>query len=187
MKVFVAGPRAVSAFNKSVTDVLSRIVEKKLTVLIGDASGVDCLAQDYFANAKYPNVCVYACNGNARNNIGNWNVRNVEVPSGIKGFDFYSKKDVQMAQDADSGFMIWNGKSKGTFNNIINLTSQNKKTMIYFTPTKEIFCIDNLSDVENMAKTIGPEIHALFRKLCPKTTVSKKENFEQLSLSEQFL
>jgi len=43
MKVFIAGPRAVKTLNKDITDVLSRIIEKQLTVLLGDADGVDKL------------------------------------------------------------------------------------------------------------------------------------------------
>ena len=188
MKVFIAGPRAVNSLNKDITDVLSRIIEKHLTVLVGDADGVDKMVQKYFAESKYQNVYIYACNGKARNNIGNWTVKNVEVPSTVKGFDFYSRKDVQMAQDADNGFMIWNGQSKGTLNNIINLTSQSKKTMIYLIPTEKIHCTDNLSDVERMAKSIGFETYTLYRKLCPKSTISTEiVGFEQLSLSELFL
>jgi len=84
--------------------------------------------------------------------------------------------------------MVWNGKSKGTLNNIINLTSQNKKTMIYFIHTEKIHCTDNLSDVESIAKSMGSETYNLFRNLCPKK-VDRNDSvgFEQLSLSELFL
>lgn len=34
-----------------------------------------------------------------------------------------------MAKAADYGFMIWNGKSKGTLNNIINLVQYNKNVL----------------------------------------------------------
>lgn len=187
MKVFIAGPRAVNILNKDMTNVLSRIMNKELIVLLGDANGVDCLAQEYFANAKYLNVRIYACNNKARNNIGGWTVQNVEVPTGIRGFDYYSQKDIRMARDADNGFMIWNGKSQGTLNNIINLTSQNKKTMIYYIPTSKTINIDNLSDMENMAKSISPDTYTLFHKLCKKSvTRFENEHVEQLSIFEMF-
>ena len=188
MRVFVAGPRAVSALNKNITDILSRIIDKRMTVLLGDANGVDRLAQEYFADAKYLDVYVYACNGKVRNNVGHWAVINVEVPSGIKGFDYYSKKDTRMAQDADNGFMVWNGKSKGTLSNIINLASQNKKSIVYFVPNRKTLCIDNLSDVDKLAKSMEPEIYTLYRELCQKNVfVNKSESYEQLSLSELFI
>ena len=69
MKVFVAGPRAVVSLNNSITDVLSRMVESRLTILVGDAAGVDRLVQKYFDEVRYPDVHVYASNGKVRNNV----------------------------------------------------------------------------------------------------------------------
>jgi hypothetical protein len=39
-----------------------------------------------------------------------------------------------MAQDAQCGVMLWDGKSKGTLNNIQELLSAGKKTLVYFAP-----------------------------------------------------
>ena len=72
--------------------------------------GIDSSVQEYLSQRKYKNVKLYASNGIARNNYGNWRVENVEVDSNIKGFDFYAQKDLQMVKDADIGFMIWNGR-----------------------------------------------------------------------------
>ena len=185
MRVFVAGPRAVKALNRNITDVLSRMIEKQLTVLLGDAAGVDRLVQEYFAAVKYPNVSIYASDGKARNNVGGWPVHKVEVPVNAKGFDFYAQKDIQMAQDADTGFMIWNGKSKGTLNNMINLTAQNKRIMIYLIPAKKMFCVDRPDSVRKLAQLMGPETFSLHQELCPKSSTSNIEtSYEQLSLSE---
>lgn len=182
MKIFVAGPRAVSTLNKNATDVLSRMIEKQLTVLVGDANGVDRLVQKYFAEAKYPHVNVYASNGKARNNLGNWSVLKVEVPKSAKGFQFYAQKDIQMARDADNGFMIWNGRSKGTLNNIINLTAQSKKVVIYLLPLRRIQCIDKLEDVEKLAEHMGPKTLSIFYELAPKSPAeSAGVAYEQLS------
>ena len=40
---------------------------------------------------------------------------------------YYRAKDLAMVEDADCGFMIWNGESKGTLNNILNLLYMDKK------------------------------------------------------------
>ncbi|WP_407272665.1 hypothetical protein [Radiobacillus sp. PE A8.2] len=78
---------------------------------------------------KYSNVKVYASNGRTRNNIGGWEVINVKVAPDVKGFNFYAAKDLAMAEAADYGFMIWNGISRGTHNNILNLINRNKKVL----------------------------------------------------------
>jgi hypothetical protein len=38
-----------------------------------------------------------------------------------KDFAYYAAKDLAMAQDAKCGVMLWDGRSKGTLNNIQNL------------------------------------------------------------------
>ena len=52
-------------------------------------------------------------NDHCRNNVGNWPTRHVEAPRGAKGFDYYSLKDRAMAEAAEYGLMLWDGKSKG--------------------------------------------------------------------------
>ena len=39
-----------------------------------------------------------------------------------------------MARAAFYGFILWDGKSKGTLNNILNLLRQQKKVLVYFSP-----------------------------------------------------
>ena len=85
--------------------------------------------------------------GNVRNNFGNWFVQNVSVEPNITGFDFYAKKDLEMAKKADIGFMIWNGKSRGTFNNIVNLLKMNKEVVLYYDVTNELYHLKNLNDL----------------------------------------
>ena len=87
-------------------------MNQNFTVLVGDANGVDKQIQTYCYARNYKNVKVFNSNGKTRNNIGNWDVVNVKVSDNVKGFDFYAAKDLEMAKQADYGFMIWNGKVK---------------------------------------------------------------------------
>ena len=41
---------------------------------------------------------------------------------GKRLYDYYSLKDRAMAETAEYGLILWNGKSKGTANNVVNLT-----------------------------------------------------------------
>lgn len=152
MKVFIGGPRAISSLNKNIKDRLDNIFRNNYTVLIGDANGIDKAIQKYCYESNYNNVNIYATNGKARNNIGKWNIIEVTVPQNIKGFEYYSAKDKEMAKIADYGFMIWNGKSKGTLNNVINLVNYNKKILVYFTPSKTFYTIKNTKDIETLVE-----------------------------------
>ncbi|MGG3998199.1 hypothetical protein [Anoxybacillus kestanbolensis] len=165
MKVFVAGPRAVSVLNKQVKERLSNIINNNFTVLVGDANGVDKQVQKFLHSVNYRNVKVYATNGRARNNIGQWEVEKVNVEPTKKGFDYYAAKDIEMAKDADYGFMIWNGQSKGTLNNMINLAKLNKKVLVYFIPAKQFYTVKDVGDIQMMIDTGNPPISTKLHEL----------------------
>lgn len=179
MKVFIAGPRAIPKLNKKVEERLYNIYSKNIAVVVGDANGVDKAVQSYFHKLNYQNVNIYAAQGKARCNVGNWIVENVKVESNTKGFDYYAAKDLKMAEVADYGFMIWNGKSKGTLNNIINLLKRNKKTLIYFIPEDKFYCLNKLKDFKKIINKCNEETKILFQNLSKETI--------QLSVSEENL
>jgi phenylacetate-coenzyme A ligase PaaK-like adenylate-forming protein len=52
-----------------------------------------------------------------------------------------------MAKSADYGFMIWNGKSRGTLYNMVNLVKFNKKVLVYLIPEKHFYTIRTLDDI----------------------------------------
>ena len=182
MKVFIAGPRAIRTLNDTVQERLNNIIKQEITVLVGDANGIDKMIQEHFSNANYKAVTVYASNGVARNNIGKWEVQNVPVNDNTKGFAFYAEKDKAMADNADYGFMIWNGKSKGTLNNIINLTKQSKIVLVYFTPHKKFYHIKSWEMAKNLATCCGEETRLLFDSLAGKSHTRPVEAAEQISL-----
>lgn len=165
MNIFIAGPRAMRSVNEKVANRINDIIAKEYTVLIGDANGMDKAIQSYLFDKKYKNVKVYASNGNARNNIGNWVIEKVEVPSNVKGFEFYAAKDLKMAEDSDCGFMIWDGKSKGTLNNSINLLTMKKKVILFFAPEKVLYDIDSLNGLENFIKKCDLDTQLLYSDL----------------------
>jgi hypothetical protein len=178
MNVFIAGPRAVSFLDENVQNRLCNIIEKRFTILVGDATGVDKSVQQFLFTQHYNNIRVFASRGKARNNIGNWQVQNVPVASGVTGFDFFAAKDLSMAENADYGFMIWNGESKGTLNNIINLTNLGKTTLLYLMPDKEFFTINTMSDIQDVIVHCGNSAIKLFSALTNSSetqTVSHQE------------
>lgn len=177
MKVFIAGPRAISELDSNVLKRLENIYNSNYTVIVGDADGIDSSVQKYFYNKQYRNVNVFASKGKARNNIGNWKVKNVTVSDNIKGFDFYAAKDIEMAKQSDYGFMIWNGESKGTFNNIINLINFNKEVLVYYIPTEKFYTIKNMEELDSFLKQ-NKKLSNKLLKLLPKSI----STYSQISL-----
>ena len=69
MKVFIAGPRAITELDENIYHKLNSICDKNYDVLVGDADGIDTSIQKFLQSKLYKNVRVFASNGFARNNI----------------------------------------------------------------------------------------------------------------------
>ncbi len=165
MKIFIAGARSVQKLDVSVQQRMMTIYQKGYDVLVGDCYGVDASVQRFYSNLGYSNVTIFASNGKARNNIGGWNVRNVAVPSHIHGFDFYKQKDIAMTNEADYGFMIWDGESRGTLNNTINLIMQHKNVLMYLTTIDRMVVIKTLGDLDKVIGACTPKTQVIYSKL----------------------
>lgn len=127
MKVFISGSISINQLPPLAIEKINSITEKKYMILIGDAKGVDLLVQEYLLKNKYNFVTVYFAGKNIRNNVGNWETNQIiDYDSKKRGRELYTIKDKAMANDADYGLMVWDGKSKGTLGNIKEMKRQNK-------------------------------------------------------------
>ena len=160
MTVFVGGSRRISRLNDTIRSRADNIVHQKLKVVIGDANGADKAMQQHFAAKDYKNVVVYCMGKRCRNNLGSWPTRYIYAERNRKDFAYYATKDLEMAKEASGGFMIWDGKSKGTLNNIQNLMDMGKKTLVYFAPEKAFHKLSSQQDLEDLLRHCdGDNIH----------------------------
>lgn len=139
MKVFISGSISIKKLPRYAIEKIDSIINKNFTVLIGDAKGVDLMTQKYLAKKNYKNVIVYFAGNKIRNNYGNWETKQILGNKNEKGRELYTLKDIEMAKDTDFGLMIWDGKSKGTFNNISVMKEKNKR---FFLIIDEILVTD---------------------------------------------
>lgn len=176
MKIFIGGPLKLKALKAEVIKKLNNIIKKEYEVLIGDAGGMDKAIQTYLSNKNYKNVIVYSINNAPRNNIGNWKVFSVETESRTKNRDYFTLKDIKMAENADIGFMIWNKKSEGTLNNMVNLLMLNKKVCLFLQEEDELILLKTLSDLELLiSKESSLELKKLFITLLKKSEKNYKK------------
>ena len=163
-RVFVAGSRNLGRLNEEVRSRISNLVSQQFQILVGDANGADKAVQKYLAETGYEKVVVYCSGNRCRNNIGKWVASFVSVDRSKKGREFYAEKDKKMAEDADYGLMIWDGKSAGTINNIVQLIRRNKKSLVYFSPAKEFLTISDAKQINDLLNKCSPEALASIRK-----------------------
>jgi hypothetical protein len=149
-KVFIGGSIKLSKINKEIKQRIDNIIVNKYTILIGDANGIDRSVQQYLFLRNYLDVEVFCSGNQCRNNVGNWKVKYISINNKLKGRNLYALKDIEMAKETDFGMMIWDGKSKGTFNNIINLIKLNKKILVYLSSTKMFYNISSVKELESI-------------------------------------
>jgi hypothetical protein len=165
-KVFIAGSRALSRLNPEVKRRIDTMMDKGFTILVGDANGADKAVQRYLAEKQFRNVVVHCMVGNCRNNVGSWPTREIAAAPGARGFAYYSTKDLAMVNDAQYGFMLWDGESKGTLNSVINMVHQNKMVVVYIAPKKKFQNMRSPGDVSQLLAGLGrAKVQQLERQL----------------------
>lgn len=147
--IFIGGSRAVSKLNSPLREKLDDFVARRCKILIGDANGADKAVQQHLRDRAYGNVLVY-CMDHCRNNLGDWPVKHVTAPGTQRNFAYYAAKDAAMAHDSNCGVMLWDGKSKGTLNNIQNLIGMGKKTLVYLAPEKAFHKLASKLDLDEL-------------------------------------
>src|SRR3984957_2074083 len=165
MKVFIGGSRKVSVLSSEVHQRLDEILAKNLSIVIGDAPGVDKSVQQYLHARGYRDVEVFCSGTRWRNNVGQWRTRQAAVNSSRRDFDFYATKDIQMAQEASFGLMIWDGESAGTLMNVLRLIKQNKKAIILEVPKRTSHELKSESEWKDFFSACSEEVRRKIEKL----------------------
>ena len=128
--IFLGGSKTVNELSGEVRDKLVDFMNLGYKFVVGDCTGADRLMQNFLAGNNYKNVVVYCSGTRARVNVGSWEEKYCNVDARDKNYDFYKRKDEIMSHDADEGFMILNGATRGTMANVERLVSQNKKCYV---------------------------------------------------------
>jgi len=169
--VFIGGSRQLGRLNKAMKERTDNIISSGYLVLVGDANGADKAVQTYLAEKCYPHVIVFCAGATCRNNIGQWETRHIQTHREKRDFKHYAIRDKRMGVEADYGLMLWDGNSKGTLNNIVNLLEQHKSVLVYFSPKRAFYTLKTFRDLETLLA------------LCNRITIDKLE--KALNLRER--
>ncbi|RYM10690.1 hypothetical protein [Sphingobium cupriresistens] len=144
--VFISGSLSITSLPAPVIARIEAILERRLPVLIGDARGADRTVQRFLCERNIDAVEVYCSGEGPRNNLGQWPTRNIPS-SGPKGTGAYhTPKDKAMASYASCGFVIWDGRSRGSLANIHRLAARRCFILIWFGPEERFVTLRSDSD-----------------------------------------
>lgn len=163
-KIFFGGSRKLGRLNEAMRKRTDNIIDNGFWILLGDANGADKAMQKYLAECHYQNVLIFCMGSQCRNNIGNWETQKIKSERREKDSRYYGTKDIAMSDEANYGFMLWDGESKGTLNNILNLLERGKNVVVYFSPKKSFMTLKIVSDVNGLLERCPPELLAEFER-----------------------
>jgi hypothetical protein len=151
--VFISGSISITELPDIVIESLDKVIKTNLPVLVGDARGVDVLVQEYLALKQYINVTVYTVESKPRNLSSNsFKIKNISVDDEIKKERHrQQEKDKAMTCDCRYSFVVWDGKSKGSYSNILSALSLEKEIKIYLSSLND-FLLDSRVNRNNIDK-----------------------------------
>ena len=130
--VFISGSIAIKNIPSCVENSINRIMEQNIHVLVGDAKGIDTVIQNYLKRHNYLNVTVYSIYHSPRYKVPEFHEKHVPVNTNLKKErDRQQEKDAAMTIASDYSLVIWDGKSNGSYQNILRAIEHEKKIKIY--------------------------------------------------------
>lgn len=178
--VFLSGSRKIGRLNDMIRSRVQNMIDQGFHIIVGDANGADKAFQGYLAERVYPNVFIYCAGTVCRNNVGDWKVKKVQVDPTLKGRKFYTQKDKEMAAEADYGFVLWDGKSAGSIENVFELLKRRKRVVIYLSREKKFVNVSRAEDVRELFQSCDNVDYQNIRK---KINLGKR--FDDLILASQ--
>lgn len=132
MKIFISGSKSISKLPELAKAFIDQFIENGDEILIGDCYGVDAVVQKYLEAKEFNNTTIYCSGITPRNNfVSAAKIHScTEAAKDLTGSEFQYVKDIQMAADCDQALMIWDGKSKGTAENLKRIKEMAKPFVV---------------------------------------------------------
>jgi hypothetical protein len=194
-RVFVSGSISIKTVPNEVIKSFDKIIAQNIHVYVGDADGIDTLTQKYFASRNYTNLTICTICDKPRNSASNlFATEQVSYDQSIKSErEKQTSKDSYMTTHTDYSFVIWDGKSKGSYANIQRAFEHDKKLKIYYTNLNRCLVKEELipSNIENIYKSntgyTPSEIVAKIKASDIYTNISKVSELKEWLVSHKIL
>lgn len=151
-KVFISGSINIKKLHPLFVERIANILAENMQIVVGDASGADTSIQDELARQMAEGVTVYCVGNKPRNNIGRWNVKVVQSSAKPGTRAFFRAKDVEMADVADFGLMLWDTASTGTLSNVFEILQRGKKCVVFVNKEQ---CFINAKEPNDILKLVA--------------------------------
>lgn len=148
--VFISGSISIKKLPQEVINSIEKIIENKIHILVGDADGIDTLIQNFCLSKNYINLTVYSISAIPRYKASDtFNFKHIFPDESIKKERArQQEKDKAMTLDSEFTFVIWDGKSKGSYANLLRALENNKKIKVYNNINKRFLEQSKINKIE---------------------------------------
>ena len=148
--VFISGSIAIKKLPSRVKESIQTMIDKKMTILVGDAPGIDTLVQDLCSKQEYINVIVYTITSSSRYKANkNFQEKSIFVDQEIKKErERQTYKDKAMSEDSTFSLVIWDGSSKGSYANTLRALESHKKVKVYYQGVDDYLPAQKITPIE---------------------------------------
>jgi hypothetical protein len=148
-RVFISGSIAIKKLPLCVEESINKIIMNGMEILVGDADGIDTMVQNYCKRLNYFNVTVYSIYTSPRYMVSDFRKKYISPRSDSKKErELQQEKDAAMTVDSDYSFVIWDGKSKGSYNNIARAIESKKIVKLYLSDINQFLDPKKISKIE---------------------------------------
>lgn len=181
-KIFISGSISIKELPIQVVDLINNYIKAQSQFLIGDAYGTDQLVQKVLVLNKYNNATIFGLYERPRIMLSNaFDYKQVSSDSKAPERERQQVKDTEMTNLSDISIVIWNGKSNGSFNNILRALSMKKEVIIFLDGVKlspELVNVDYVTSIFNQRHEYS---------LSEYLQVLKKEHNNKIKTTKQML
>lgn len=148
--VFISGSIAIKKLPSQVQESIQTMIDKKMTILVGDAPGIDTLVQDLCNKQEYTNVIVYTITSCPRYKANkDFQEKSIFVDQEIKKErERQTYKDKAMSKDSTFSLVVWDGSSKGSYANILRALESHKKVKVYYQNINDYLSSEKITPIE---------------------------------------
>lgn len=177
--VFIAGSIKIKRLHPMFVERIANIVRKRMPIIVGDANGADASIQAELVAQSASDVTVFCTGDKPRNNLGGWNVHRVQSSAQKGTRAYFTAKDIEMAEQAEYGLMLWDAASTGTLSNVFELLSQGKKSVVFVNRETKFLDVKQGNDVLDLVSYMSDGARkAADRKIRLGEKVSQLSGFQ---------
>lgn len=181
--VFIAGSIKIRKLHPYFVDRIANVVADKLNIVVGDANGADRSIQDELSRQMAERVTVYFTDIEPRYNAGSWKANRVISPARPGTREFFSAKDLVMANVADYGLMIWDTASTGTLSNVFELSKHGKYCVVFLNKNEKFINVKEPNDILKLIAVMSEKARARAERKMRLSSRIFHLTHEQLGLS----